>query len=397
MTRPTLHGMRENIFVTAIGTSGLAADQCLKRNILESVYAVTSDPKIGSMLRRQDNLIAQQEIAKQHVARRRKPRKPNERQRRRDFRSPEAFNECGLDVGRSYASRAGERMEKKQAGFCNVLRHPTTIDLAVVPAWGDANQAKAEWVPIMRDVFTQFTYGAQIEGNFQLVMKTAAEIAAIIPAEELPNYADPIGRPGEVFALLHWHGIIADPQLSKKKVRMILSNAFPGSRRVCVRKVQPERINKHGEITHGAQGYLEYSAMEKTEINFSNSEQKKAAVIGLAKLSATWSKRNRQFSMGKSLAVTGAEIDPSRVIELEVMERLDFVKKNWDKLGCAEQFIHLWFSGMIDIIRQPQAWLKQNSSITERLLHSILLVKNWSTNENAQGIDFLDYVVAQLE
>lgn len=397
MTRPTLRGMRDNLTAVKMGIAGFSSDQCLKRDLLESTFIATSDPVIGSILNRQVTLVARHQTARGCAKKRRKRNKLNDQQRRRDFKSPEGFNECGLDVGRSYASRSGERMEKKQAGFCNLLRHPTTIDLAVVPVWGDANQAKAEWVPIMRDEFTQFTYGSQIEGNFQLVMKTATEIAAIIPAEELPNYVDPIGRPGEVFALLHWHGVIADPHLSKKKVRKILSDAFPGNRRVCVRKVQPERINKYGEITHGAQGYLEYSAMEKTEINFSNSEQKKAAVIGLARLSATWSKRNRQFSMGKSLAVTGIEIDPSRVIELEVMERLDFVRKNWSKLGCAEQFIHLWFSGMIDIIRQPQAWLKQNSSITERLLHSILLVKNWSTDESAQGVDFLDYVATQLE
>ena len=101
--------------------------------------------------------------------------------------------------------------------------------------------------------------------------------------------------------------------------------------------------------------------------------------------------------MGKPLAITGVKIDPSRVIELQVMERLDFVKKYWDKLSYGEQFIHLWFSGMINIIGKPQVWLKHGSCIRERFFQALGYIKNWSTDNTAQDIDFLDYVEIPLE
>jgi len=81
--------------------------------------------------------------------------------------------------------------------------------------------------------------------------------------------------------------------------------------------------------------------MEKAEIKVKKAEQKKEAIIGLAELSATWSKRNRSFSMGKALAVTGVQIDPERVLQLQLEERLAYVRKNWDKLGIMEQTHHI--------------------------------------------------------
>ena len=348
------------------------------------------------ILSRQDKLISLQKTAKQCATRRRKPRKASDHPRRRDFKTPEGFNECGIDAGRSYASRAGERMEKKQSGFPDETRHAVTIMLLAVSLDGNAKLSTDICRPRMRACFINFTFGAQIEGNFQFVLKTAAEVAAILPASELPPNLDAINRPDDLFALLHWHGIVADPHLTKRKVRKIISDAFVGNRRVCVRKIQPERINAHGQITHGGQGYFEYSALQKTEIKFNTYQQTKAAILGYAILDSTWTKKNRQFSMGKPLAITGVKIDPSRVIELQVMERLDFVKKYWDKLSYGEQFIHLWFSGMINIIGKPQVWLKHGSCIRERFFQALGYIKNWST-DTAQDIDFLDYVEIPLE
>lgn len=397
MPRLTLRSLANTLDARQIGTRGLAADQRLKQRILGREAKATSDPALLAALARQDKEIARIAAAIQYGPRRQKPRRTSSQPRRKDFKSPEGFITCGLSSGRSYASRAGACMEKKQAGFPDVMRHPTTIHCMPVEAGGNLNDATDLCRPRLRDCFGSLSVGSQIEGKFQNAMKTAAELATYFPTDELPSYVDPINRPNEVFGLLHWHGIIADPYLSKNQVRRIVREAFPGCNRVCVRSIQPERVNDHGEITHGGQGYFEYAAMDKADVKLDTAEQTTEAIAGHAKLSNTWNKRNRSFSMGRPLVETGIQIDPDRVSELELMVRLDAVKKNWEKLSYAEQFIHLWFSGMASIVRKPLTWLRHSGSIKERFLLAIVLVKNWSTDDLAQDIDFIDYVTPLRE
>lgn len=397
MTRPTKRTMGNALDAVQIGLNGLAADQFLKRRILIREVKATSDITIVSVLANQDKVIARTKAAVEYGTPKRKHTSSTNRRRRKDFKSPEGFNLCGLSYGRSYSSLAGQRMEMKQAGFPDVMRHPTTILLMPVPLSGDLNAATDLCRPRMRASFASFSFGSQIEGKFQHTKKTAAALAAYFPPDELPPYVDPINRPDEVFALLHWHGIIADPFLTKNQVRRILRKDFPGCNRVCVRSIQPERINDQGEITHGGQGYFEYAALDKTDVKLDTAEQTVAAIVGHAKLSTTWNKRNRFFSMGKPLAVTGVQINPDRVRELELMERLDAVKRNWKKLSYAEQFIHLWFSGLVSMIRKPLTWLKHGISIKDRFLQALTIVKNWSTDDDAQDIDFIDYVAPLRE
>lgn len=397
MTRLSIRSLGNAIDAQHIGTRTLAADQLLKRRILEREARATSDPALISVLAHQDKVIARNKAAIQYGTARRKPKRSSNERRRKDFKNPEGFDLCGLSHGRSYSNLAGARMERKQAGFPDVMRHPTTIHLIPVPLSGDLNAATDLCRPRMRACFASFSFGSQIEGKFQYAMKTAAELAAYFPPDELPPYVDPINRPDEVFALVHWHGIIADPFLTKNQVRRILRKDFPGCNRVCVRSIQPERINDQGEITHGGQGYFEYAALDKTDVKLDTAEQTVAAIAGHAKLSTTWNKRNRFFSMGKPLAVTGVQINPDRVRELELMERLDAVKKNWKKLCYAEQFIHLWFSGLVSMIRKPLTWLKHGISIKDRFLQALFLVRNWSTDDDAQDVDFMDYVAPLRE
>lgn len=397
MARPTMRTMRDNIDAIIIGKTGLANDQCYKRRILEREFKATGKLAFALVLNQQHDSEQRQHAAKRKRAKSRKSRHPNDRPRRRDFNTPEGFNQCGVTTGRSYASRAGQRMEKKQAGFPDVMRHPTTIDCMVLPLTADADVEQAFCRVRMRDAFGTLSQGGQISGAFQIAMETAEYLASIFPASELPACLDPINRPDEVFALLHWHGIIADPYLTKQDLRRIVKDAYPGSRRVCVAKVQPERINNHGEITHGAQGYLEYACLDKTEIKFKKAEQKIDAVKGFAMLGASWNKRNRSFSMGKSLAVTGVEIDPVRVIELEHKERMNDIKMNRSRLSYAEQFLLLWLSGAISVIRMPQPWLQCGTSISDRFIAFFSLVKNWCDDTSAEGTCFYDYVEATLE
>lgn len=288
-------------------------------------------------------------------------------------------------------------MEAKQAGFPIIMRHPTTIGLAMLPLTADLALETKKWRQRMRVAFEKLTAGSQVSGGFQIVMKSSRYLASILPASELPECADPENRPDDLYAYLHWHGIIADPWLSKKEVRGIVIAAFPGNRRVCVAKVQPERIDPNGELTHGPQGWFEYAMLQKTEIDFSEPQMRIDAIIAYARLDATWSCSNRNFSMGKPLDVSGVRIDPDRVAELELNENLAGVKRKWEKLTYAEQFIHLWFSGVVQIIRKPFSWLELGVSQADRLCTFLVLVRKWSILPDWQDIDFFDFVRPALE
>jgi len=395
----TLRGVRDNIDALNLGYAGLGADQQLKRQILMREFRATGDTAIASALHQQDRLVKRQDQSRKYAQSHKVPKRtpqPDSR-RRKDFKTPEGFNACGLETGRSYASRAGERMEGKQAGFPDVMRHPASIGIAVVPLDGNLNAAVKNHRSILRATFSQMTPGAQVEGMFQIVLKTAADLAKIFPKEDWPEGFDPVAGSDEVFGYLHLHCIAADPWQTKADVRTVLSDAYRGRKRVWVGKVQPERTTKDGDVTHGAQGYFEYAALDKAEINFPKLDQKKVAILGHARLGATWTKRNRSFSFGKSIERTGTQINNDRVAKLELMKRLDFVKSNWAKLGAAQRFIHIWFSGLVNHVRKSALWPKLNHSPHTLFLHSLDTVKKWSLDETAQDIDFFDYAEHLVE
>lgn len=399
MTRPNIHQMRSSIAAINIGKAGLGADQKNKRRVLRNTAEITGDMTLMSVLHEQDKLEAQYKAACEHASPRRTPRANASRKPggRKDYRSPEGFNECGLEVGRSYANRAGARMEAKKAGFPDVMRHPTTINLCIVPVWGCLKLAADLQRQKLRCKLVGFSFGVQIEGMFSYVMKTAAYLQTMFPIDEWPDGFDPVNRPDELFALFHIHCDISDPFLTKRQVRDIVVDAFPGSHRVCVRKVQPEEETEDGERTRGGQGYLEYAAMDKVEIKFDTAKQREEATIAHARLSKTWTKRNKSFSMGKSLSVTGAKIDQDRVVELLLIERLEWIKKNKDGEAYAEWFLHVWRSGMIKVIQKPNKWVKLGLITGDRFLQALALVKNWCADDRPEAPCFFDYADALLE
>ena len=336
MARPTLRNVRDNIDTRNLGQTGLKNDQQIKRRILKREFDATGNPAIAIALNQQSKLVARQAAAKTYGQPKRRTKPIKQQGQRKNFASPEGFNECGIATGRSHASTAAERMEQKQAGFPDVMRHPTTIGIAILPMTASVANEINTARPGLRKTFEQLTHGCQVSGGFHIVLKTAEELAEIFSTDELPQGCNPALRPDELFAYLHWHGVIADTYYTKSDIRRILKAAYPGCKRVCVAKVQPERTDKDGQITHGARGYFEYAMMNKTDAKVKGPEQKKDAVIGYAMLDATWGKRNRSFSFGKPLSITGVQIDPNRVAQLELMERLDHVKKKWDRLTSRE-------------------------------------------------------------
>lgn len=129
------------------------------------------------------------------------------------------------------------------------MRHPTTINLCIVPVTGCMKLAADHQRQKLRYKLVGFSFGVQIEGMFSYVMKPAYYLQTMFPMDEWPDGFDPVNRPDEIFALFHIHCDISDPPLTKRQVREIVADAFPGAHRVCVRQVQPEEkqmmVRKH--------------------------------------------------------------------------------------------------------------------------------------------------------
>jgi len=68
-----------------------------------------------------------------------------------------------------------------------------------------------------------------------------------------------------------------------------------------------------------------------------------------------------------------------------------------DKLDYAQRFIHLWMSGQVPILRKPQPWLTHGSTLRERFLEFLGLVKKWSLDKSAESLCFFDYLDSTLE
>ncbi|MEM9320359.1 MAG: hypothetical protein AAGA70_15350 [Pseudomonadota bacterium] len=400
MTRPTMRSVRDNIDCKALNKAGLAADQKLKRQILEREVRASGDAAISRALSEQDKFVQRvQRSAKFTIPKPRKrgPIAKDGTRRRKDYKSPEGFNECGLTSARTYASKAGARRETKKRGFPDILRHPTTIHLGPVPVDGCLEEASRSWRRVLRKVFDRFTDGVQVEGCFQIDMSTAYKVATIIPRDEWPEWFDPENRPEGVVAMFHWHADISDPYLSKDQVRERLKEAFPGPKRVCIRTVKEAWVTKDGYVTGGAQGYLEYLSMDKTKMDFEHDWQTKEAILGHARLASTWNKRNRSFSYGKSLAVSRVQIDSNRIAELERVARLEQKRRALPNLGFGERFADIWFSGMIKLVKGYAKWCSLADSVRQRTKRALALVKNWSLSSATETPCFIDHSEASLE
>lgn len=395
MARPTIHSVRSGVAVRGLNKSGLGANQNLKRTILQSTYAQTGDPALLTALNQQHKAVERHKAALDHVDSRRRPKK--RRGARKDFRTPEGFNQCGLNIGRSYASKAGARMEAKKVGFPDVMRHPATINLCILSVWDSLKLAADTERKQLRKVLSDLSHGAQVEGMFSFVIHKASYLATMFPMEEWPQGFDPDARPNELFVLFHMHCDVSDPYLTKRQVRKLLADAYPGKNRVCVRKIIPEKEDEDGQKTHGGQGYLEYSAQEKTEVNTDRPEDREEEVSAYARLMDTWSKRNRSFSMGKPLSVTGVVIDEDRVKQLELIERLMWIKKHKSGEAYAEWFLHTWMSGLAKVTQQPQIWPQLGTTTVGRFLQALALVKNWCSLDDPEAPCFFDYMETQLE
>ena len=136
--------------------------------------------------------------------------------------------------------------------------------------------------------------------------------------------------------------------------------------------------------------------MDKTEVHVKGVDGIVEATIAHAKLAVTWTRQHRRTSFGKPLSVTGVLIDPDRVKELEINERLEKRRKTWKQRCYAEQFIDLVFSGMIIHLRKPAVWVKMNGTLAERVGILLSIANNWFDAAKVDEIDFTDFFAASL-
>lgn len=83
-------------------------------------------------------------------------------------------------------------------------------------------------------------------------------------AEKDPELSDAAVRAG---LYLHAHGFIGVRGVSRVKLRRILKEFLKGSRRVTIEDVEPEFFDEHSRLKGGVEGFIEYAAMEKTDLD----------------------------------------------------------------------------------------------------------------------------------
>lgn len=289
-----------------------------------------------------------------------------------------------------YRVRGGQRMVAVFEDVPLCMCHCMTVNLGLVPVEGDLDTEQKRYRKRLRKVLGKLTFGAIARGKFDIVLKYADDLAFDLPDDDLPNGITNADLPHTRFAMLHIHFIVFDPWLSRREVRQLFADEFPGASRICARQTRKHVELANGTIVGGAQGYLEYASMEKIEIDFG--DEARDALIEYVTLSQTWTRHNQNFSFGKSIDVSDVVIDPERAKALQRENRLDWVRKNWSKLCYAEQFIHVWISGSGVIALGVRELPDYREKFKERFIEVFSLYCNWVKSSIFDLIDFKRYL-----
>jgi hypothetical protein len=294
-----------------------------------------------------------------------------------------------------YRVAAGFRMISPFDGVPRVMMQCVTINLALVPVSGNIRVEISKWRKKLRQLFGTFSYGVIVRGKFDFVLKYADSLNFDLPDSELPDCIGGNPLPHSRYAMLHFHAVVFDPMHSRYDVRKILSEAFPGRSRVCVRRAKNDIIHSNGTITGGPQGYFEYLSMEKIEVGFG--DESCDAFIEYATLDQLWNRRNSNFSYGKSTSKSGLVIDQRIVSDMERERRQEDISKNWHNLGAARQFLHVWMMGASEILEAIiGAKSDRNASVNhphvqDQLIPVLGLYSNWIKGNVQEKVDFTEF------
>lgn len=223
-----------------------------------------------------------------------------------------------------------------------ILLHIITINLGMVSIDGDLSSSVKWYRKRIKRALRRLSKGAIVRGKFDMVLKYVDQLQFEIHAIDLPEELQNRDMPHQRYGMLHVHLVVFDPWLSRDDLRDILVEEFPGKKRVRVSPPYEDAIHPSGGVTGGVQGYLEYASMEKVELGFGS--ESVDATLEFAQLDATWSRANRNFSMGTRTKDTMTSIDPVRVHELEGLQREKLLLRTFKTLSFAERWLHIWMS-----------------------------------------------------
>ena len=221
---------------------------------------------------------------------------------RNDTSNPLAYTMRGnpdllRGISKNFRSRAGLLLEGKLDGFEQSQIFPITLGFHFGTLKMDA---KAEMVKSRR-AFKRF------------LKKHLPDAIVIMICDVSPHMADQSKldfpdadvalefrgqtRPHVPGLYLHGHGIIAHPTLGQEEIRTVLKQFFKGRRRVCFEPPKPKFFNKKGYECGGFEGWVEYAAMEKTELNFSSDDplyDNVAVFEAIARVRKGWARNGRK-------------------------------------------------------------------------------------------------------
>ena len=89
---------------------------------------------------------------------------------------------------------------------------------------------------------------------------------------------------------------------------------------------------------------------------------------------------------------SGAVIDPERVNYIKTQDRAQCIKDHWDDLDSANQFLHLWLSGMIEHLTSIPMWVDAYGRGAHSIMSFMRIVTNWVAAPSAKDIDIIDYI-----
>ncbi|MEO9459885.1 MAG: hypothetical protein ABJE63_02010 [Lentilitoribacter sp.] len=256
-----------------------------------------------------------------------------------------------MSKGGQYSSnfqvRGGQKLLEPFDGLPLCFIHAGTINAAYVYDHADLRIVARDIKERISHCYDQLSPDAIIRGYLDMKMVFADSKKYVIPADETSISYAYAERDHEIVAMIHPHFIVYEPQMPCDDVRDVFAKEFPGNSRVCCRKPHTEKVNANGEITHGIQGYGEYCALQKIELECGRRNGE--ALEKYVELDSTWDGRSKLIRHGsRSVStITCQNMDRYDAYINELTEKR--VANRWNDIDYSRRFMYLWFTHVSDI------------------------------------------------
>lgn len=392
MARLTKHKVRRNELSKKLATGTVHQQKIAALKILEEEYEKTQEPWMGAILRKVARCSPTYRCNSKHCPECSNPRASKAKRRKACPKTKVHFTQSTTvsKQSKEYRIASGQRGIAAFKDIPPSMTHCITINLEMVALTSDLKTEVDKDRRALRRVMKRLSPGAIARGKFDVVLKYADDLAFELPDDCFPVGVTNNNLPHQRMGMLHIHFVVFDPWLTRLEIRDAFAKEFPGASRVCAKQTRQIAILSDGTMVGGAQGYLEYGSMEKVDVAFGSESD--AALLEFCQLDSTWTRANRNFSFGKPIEVSKIEIDMDRASFLEKENRLAWVRRNWSKLGYAEKFIHLWFSGAISVMAGVKSLPEYRKTFAESFNRVFLEYSNWARCGFFEVIDFMGFL-----